>query len=1569
MVVLGGTTSITVAGAIYDPSTDIWKAIPATNPPTSYTGDRVVWTGKEIFFWGGINNTTGKRGGLYNPTTNTWRQPNTFNAPSERNNFTMVWTGKEVIVWGGFEGNTVTLNTGGRYNPETDTWTPTSTNGAADSRYGHTAVWTGTEMIVFGGDSRPIGGTGNMVNTGGRYNPETDSWVLTSTAGAPLKNNHTAVWTGSEMFVWGGRYISPGVFREAARYKPSTDSWIPTNNQDSAPGGEVGVWTGAELLVWGKKPPCSAGCNGTGGRYNPATNVWSPMSHTGAPGGDGVAYSSAVWTGKEMFLLGRRYNPLTDTWAQASTVGAPADKSVAVWTGKEVLVWGGGATPENNPAPAGGRYNPETDTWSPMATAGAPSARTMHSAVWTGSELLVWGGRGYFSDSGTNAGGRYNPETDTWRPMATAGAPEMRLWNSAVWTGSEMVIWGGMGSATDASRWLNTGARYNPVSDTWQPTSTEGAPQGRAYHRAVWTGSQMIVWGGLVPVTWTGSGDPVYTGARYNPATDVWTPTSLQSAASRRQSHVQVWTGTQMIVFGGTGPSGAAKLDGAVYNAPGSTTPGNLPPTVSLTSPAGGTGYQSGDTVRLAAEVSDADGTVTTVRFYANGQLVGADTQAPFAFDWTEVRGGDYALTATATDDGGAEARSSAANITVAPSTAPPGCVLTAPADGSTYAYGASVRMEATMTPNRDRSILRVEFLVDGQMFTFYEPPTYNPPYWALWTADASGTRSLTARCTDNKGGVTTSAPKVITVNEQGFSISGQLLESINVPITNVRLRLDGPAGTAPRYVITSVAGNGNYYFGGLKAGETYTVTPEAGAWRWSPDSMTFTAISKSWTLQHFYGTRSGYAISGRLTDAGGNPISPATVYMSGSRNASAAVGTDGTYIFYNLAPGGTYTVQPAKNLYTFAPNSRTFENLSAEQTADFTGTAQAKTYAVGGRVVDDQGAPVVGLTVRLGTVRVGSTQYRTTDADGRYSFDTVQEGETVSVSAQDSTGFYVFAPEGRTYYNIAADITDADFVANKRTFSIAGTLTGSNGMPLYPATVTVTGSATATVQVNSQGSYFINNLPRGGDYTIRPSKEHYDFTPAEKTYTALAEYMVADFKGTRRTNAISGRVTSGGGGLEGVTVTLSGTQTALAVTDAQGNYRIGVLAGGTYEVKPSLQGYTFTPVSQSFPNISADQTADFAAAALQTPAEPARFVIADVAPFEEGATSIVVTIRRSGDASQPASVDYETADGTARQGYDYMLARGTLRFAAGEAEKQVAVIIINDAHDEADETFTLTLTAPTGGMELNALASAQLVIRGAAEVSQSQNPADDVRFFVRQHYADFLNRVPDEAGLDYWARGIESCGADQQCREVKRIDTSAAFFLSIEFQETGFLVYRLQKATDAQMPRYAEFLRQAQEIGSGVVVGKPGWAEKMEANKREFVERWSQNDAFKARYSATTGEQYVDALITNTGVALPREFRDSLAASLAGGALTRGEVLRAVAEHESVRQAELNKAFVLMQYFGYLRRNPDDPPDTGMGGFNFWLKKLDSAGGDYRRAEMVRAFIDSIEYRRRFAP
>ena len=253
-------------------------------------------------------------------------------------------------------------------------------------------------------------------------------------------------------------------------------------------------------------------------------------------------------------------------------------------------------------------------------------------------------------------------------------------------------------------------------------------------------------------------------------------------------------------------------------------------------------------------------------------------------------------------------------------------------------------------------------------------------------------------------------------------------------------------------------------------------------------------------------------------------------------------------------------------------------------------------------------------------------------------------------------------------------------------------------------------------------------------------------------------------------------------------------------------------------------------------------------------------------------------------------------------------------------------------------------------------------------------NLIDGSEFFVAQHYRDFLSREPDQSGLQFWTQGIESCGADAGCREVKRIDTSAAFFLSIEFQETGYLVYRTYKAAYGDLPgrpvplKLSEFAADSQRIGQGVVVNAPGWAELLESNKRLFFEGFVGTARFAAAYPASlTPPQFVDALNANAGQVLSADERAALVGGLTGGTLTRAQVLRAVAEDADTQRQEFNRAFVLMQYFGYLRRDPDAAPEADFAGYNFWLSKLDEFRGDWRAAEMVKAFLSSVEYRGRF--
>jgi hypothetical protein len=240
-------------------------------------------------------------------------------------------------------------------------------------------------------------------------------------------------------------------------------------------------------------------------------------------------------------------------------------------------------------------------------------------------------------------------------------------------------------------------------------------------------------------------------------------------------------------------------------------------------------------------------------------------------------------------------------------------------------------------------------------------------------------------------------------------------------------------------------------------------------------------------------------------------------------------------------------------------------------------------------------------------------------------------------------------------------------------------------------------------------------------------------------------------------------------------------------------------------------------------------------------------------------------------------------------------------------------------------------------------------------------NLIEDSQFFVRQHYL----------GWSFWTNNIESCGADAGCRSVKRIDTSAAFFLSPEFQQTGYFVYRVYKVAFGNIPgkpvpvTIQEFLPETEQVARGVIGGQAGWEQRLEENRQAWAAEITQRPRFLATYPLTiSNAQLVDA---NAGGVLSQAERDSLVARLDAGQATRGQALAEVAADADLRAREFNRAFVLMEYFGYLRRNPDDAPNTDFSGYDFWLGKLNQFGGDYVAAEMVKAFITSEEYRRRF--
>jgi len=261
---------------------------------------------------------------------------------------------------------------------------------------------------------------------------------------------------------------------------------------------------------------------------------------------------------------------------------------------------------------------------------------------------------------------------------------------------------------------------------------------------------------------------------------------------------------------------------------------------------------------------------------------------------------------------------------------------------------------------------------------------------------------------------------------------------------------------------------------------------------------------------------------------------------------------------------------------------------------------------------------------------------------------------------------------------------------------------------------------------------------------------------------------------------------------------------------------------------------------------------------------------------------------------------------------------------------------------------------------------------------SPTGSASDVSQFFVTQHYLDFLNRDPDPAGLAFWVDQIESCGEDQDCRRARRDNASGAFFLSIEFQETGFLAYRAYKASFGDLPgkpvpvTFPQLMTDTQRLGRNVIINVGDWQNLLETNKVAFFTGWVQRPEFLALFPVgMNAADFVNTLNGNTGNSLTPTETQSLIAALAANNTTQGraEAVRQVSQNAEFTRREKNKAFVLMQYFGYLRRNPNDPPEAGLDfqGYNFWLNKLNQFNGNFISAEMVKSFIVSGEYRQRF--
>jgi hypothetical protein len=425
---------------------------------------------------------------------------------------------------------------------------------------------------------------------------------------------------------------------------------------------------------------------------------------------------------------------------------------------------------------------------------------------------------------------------------------------------------------------------------------------------------------------------------------------------------------------------------------------------------------------------------------------------------------------------------------------------------------------------------------------------------------------------------------------------------------------------------------------------------------------------------------------------------------------------------------------------------------------------------------------------------------------------------------------------------------------------------------------------------------------------------------------------------------SVTGRVVdAAGNAVAGVRVALDGpnlvnTFPALpATTDAGGNFSWSLLTpGGSYAVRSDDSRYSFSPATAVFNNISSNQTVTFTASPLNVS------VTGRVVEGAQGLAFVFVGLY-----DNDGALLQQTTTGT----------DGRWTFASVGVSRDYALSFVKSGYTLTPDGFPIRVN------------SSALDVGNVTAVKA--NPIEETSFFVAQHYRDFLGREADASGLQFWIGEIENCGVDRGCREVKRINVSAAFFLSIEFQQTGSLVYKMHKAGFGDLAgkavavRRADFIADTRAVGgtpAQVIVGQGSWQAQLEANKQAFALAFVQRAPFQSAHGGQAAGTYVDSLYANAGVIPTAAERSAAVATFgAGGTAGQAAALRSVAESDSVSAKARNESFVLMQYFGYLQRDPDDE------GFNFWLGKLNEFQGNFIQAEMVKAFLDSIEYRQRF--
>ncbi len=1502
---------------LYDPATGTWSITGSLNTARSYHTATLLPNGK-VLVAGGLFTNASKSAELYDPVSESWTATTLLNTARAYHTATLLPNGK-VLVAGGL-GSGI-LNSAELYDSLTGGWNKTGSLNTA--RLNHTAtLLQNGKVLVVGGDT-DYSGSAEL------YDPATGTWTATGSLNNARLNHTATLLPNGKVLVAGGAGKSITSLTgptNAEVYDPATEKWTETGALNTArynhtatllPNGKVLVAGGYRLSGSGSSFLTSAEL------YDPATGIWtvtSPLNnsrhtHTATLLPSGKVLVAGGTSGGNVLTSAELYDPATGTWSVTGSLrDARVSHTATLLPNGKVLVAAG---VNENELTSAELYDPATGTWS--VTGSLNNHRFFHTAtLLPNGKVLVAAGfqRGFNLLTSAEL---YDPATGTWTETSSLNTRRYNHTATLLPNGKVLVAGGGNNNATG----IASAEVYDFASGTWSATGSLST--SRFDHTATLLPSgKILVVGGHTDGF---SSDYLASAEVYDPASGIWSQTGALNTARTGHTATLLPNG-KVLVAGGSGPHQG------VFNPLSSA---------ELYDPVTGTWSATGllNTRRYNHTATLLpNGKVLVVGGNGDFVLNSAELYDPASGTWSvtgSIQGSRTLHTATLLPSGKVLVVGGGTNA----GDPTPSAQLYDPATGTWTTTGSLAtgldRHTATLLPNGKVLVAGGRdshgFVASVQL---YDPATGR---WTLTGSLVTNRYHHTATLLPNGKVLVTGGNFSSTANAEIYDpATGRWNATASLQTT----RFDHTATLLLNGKVLVAGGNDGSGVNAIASAEVYdTGLGFAAASRpviaslTSPLQLPNKLVLTGTHLRGFSGassddTRSSstnYPVVQLLSLVNEQTLfltsDPATNWSETSFTSQTITGFPSgpalVTVFTNGIPSDSKLIQ-VTGLVT------TFSNLSSP-----TITYGNTTTTLAGKISAGSSVPTGNVSITLD----GVTRQAAIQANGTFS-STFGTG-TLDVSHSPYTITYSYAGDSTT-----------ESVTESQTLTVikaTATMTLGNLSQPYDGTAKAPTVVTTPLGLSYTLSYSQNNQTvaaptNAGSYNVTATITDPNYQ-GSASGTLVINKAVPVITWNNPANIVFG-------------TPLSNTQLN-ATASVQGIFSYDPPAGTIINVGPHQLSVTFTPTD------TANYTSVTKSVSITVDQVTAAAFNLDSAVYtvNEGDGHVTITVNRTGNGAGAASVDYTTSDtarlqncnvfnGVASSRCDYAMTVGTLRFASGEMSKTINIPLVDDAYAEGPETFKITLSNAQGE-NLGAVSSAPITIWDNEAVT-GPNPIVDVSTFVRQQYIDFLGREPDASGYQGWQDILNKCKAgDTSC---DRISVSAGFFRSPEFQTRGYFIFRFYAASLGRNPSYAEFMPDLGRV-SGFLTDA-----QLEANKVAFVQEFMTRNEFANRYGSLSNAAFVDTLIQASGLQ-SHPLRGPWIDVLNNRTATRAEVLRAFVESLEVYDRFYNQAFVVMQYFGYLRRDPDSA-------YLQWVETLNRTG-DYRA--LISGFLNSNEYVLRFGP